>query len=459
MDCEKIKEYLRFMDWSKLKKYLDAQPLKGSDEASELLILAYHCDRVVRRRPGDDGVRRNKFLESLSEYFDSAGFGEAASGILEMRQQIAVIDEGYVAIYETEGQLPTATWTAQDRIAAVLVVLADSAKQIVTDMDRSVANAKALVPEPEVLNAEGKRYNPASQFHHLAIAAGNVLMMEAYRNDLFDANDQFVLPELPTPQKQEAMLITGKMLNANHWQQWKSIDETVRFLGGELRLVEGEPDWLGRVVVPEGVKVKKAIEFDMDVNAELYSILATERFDERQRQTFFELMVQTNLQEIIVDDETQEAPLAPAAFISVKEGHAAESLYRALAMPLEKAFLGDISIAEILRGFAVLHDIARKSYDTANVLFPYILEDDLRVRLSKQGMSMTAVDVFMRAATFGRSSRDLYDSPLIRRGSGKLTLFGWTMLFLDLPKVVLSTINRENKEGGFKSEVQHPWIQ
>ena len=57
MDVETINEVVRTLSWAKLKDHLDAHPLTTVDEAVQLFTLVYHSDRMVRRRPTDDGKR------------------------------------------------------------------------------------------------------------------------------------------------------------------------------------------------------------------------------------------------------------------------------------------------------------------------------------------------------------------------------------------------------------------
>ena len=444
MDVETINEVVRTLSWAKLKDHLDAHPLTTVDEAVQLFTLVYHSDRMVRRRPTDDGKRRDKFLNSLAEYLADCGYAEVADGIGEAREEFSVIDTGYSAIFDIERRLPTASWSSVERVSAAMSLLRVTLKQIEQDMDRSVEKAKALVPEPEILDPEGNRYNPASVFHNLAVAAGNIIMMEAYRANWFSDTEEVVLPQLPTIDEQGARPIIGNFATANNWQQWKAIDEKTRFLGGELRLVDGEPEWIGRIEVPAGTHVEQALEFDANVDAEVYCVLATERFDERQRQSFFGLMVQTNLSEKVARDPAGAVPMPPAAFISFAEGHASEALYRALSMPLEEARLGDLTVAELLRCYALLHTIADQLFRESGNLFPRITQDDLTQRLVRCGVSTPAAQAFLTTAIFRRSSRDLYDAPLIRCADGTLMLFGWTMLHLDLPKVVLSSMSRQD---------------
>lgn len=443
MDVETIKELIKTLSWRSLKNHLNSHPLKTVDEAVQLFTLVCHSDRMVRRRATDDGKRRDKFLDSLAKYFFDCDYEGVANGISEAREVFAVIDTGYSAIFDVEQRLPTASWSSVEKVSSAMALLSSALKQIEQDMNRSLENSDALEPEPKILDPEGRCYNPAGVFHHLAIATGNIIMMEAYRANWFSETDELVLPQLPNIDEQDARPILRNFATAHNWQQWKAVDEKVRFLGGDLRLVNGEPEWIGRIEIPSGVHVKQALEFDVNVDAEVYCVLATERFDERQRQTFFGLMAQTNISEKVTKESAEVDPVSPPAFISFAESHASETLYRALSMPLDDAQLGELTVAELLRGYSLLHLMADKLYRASDDLFPSFSQDELMHGLILGGLSSCAAQAFLVSATFRRSSRDLYDAPLIRCADGSLILFGWAMLHPDLPKVVLSSMSKK----------------
>lgn len=443
MNVEGVKKLVRALNWPKLKAHLQETPLTGGD-VDNLLEVVYHSDSMVRRRPNDDGTGRNKFLDALATHLGDAGHSDAVEVIGHMRVEFTAIDAGYIAIFESESQLPTSHLTAPQRIAATLTMLQSAAKQIKADVERSVAALLALTPEPAVTDPEGKRYNPGSVIHNLGAAAFNILMMEAYRDKYFNANDEIVLPELPVMTREESEPIVGNYVTASLWKLWKSVDEKTRFLGGTLKLVPGKPAWanpLDKNLEP----VVQSLEFEADLDIEGFAVMVAERFDERQRQTYLRLIGETNLSDRVAVDTAAEVPLAPKVFLSIEEGHAAVGLHHALSVELETALVPglQLTVMELLRGFASLQQLSMSHIEKAGDEFPRLTRADLERDLARWGLSPTAISQFLNIATFGRSSRDFFDCPLIKFAGGTFLLFGWTTARADLLKVVLSSIGSQ----------------
>ncbi|PHV30270.1 hypothetical protein CSQ94_27165 [Janthinobacterium sp. BJB312] len=446
MDVEEVKKIIKTLSWKKLKDFLEEHPLESMDDAVQLCTHVYQSDRMVRRRATDDGKQRDKFLNSLTAYLAECGYSDVANEINEARKEFSVIDAGYSAIFDLERRLPTAGWTSEKQVSSAMTLLSSTVKQIEQDIDRSIEKAKAVVPEQEILDPDGNRYNPNGVFHGLAIATGNIIMMEAYRSSWFTDADEILLPQLPTVDELDAYPIQGNFATASNWRQWKSADEKARFLGGKVRLIDGVPDWAKELEIPPAIHIKQALEFDANVGAEVYCVLASERFDERQRQSLVGLITQTNLVEKIAEKSAVGNLTLPAELLSFTEAHASETLYRALSVPLEEAELDDLTVAELLRGYALLHAIAEQFYRESSNLFPLLTQTELTERLTSNGLTDTAAHAFIRIATFKRSSRDLYDAPLIRCAGDTLMLFGWTMLHADLTKITLSSISALDKD-------------
>lgn len=444
MNVEHVKKLIRTLNWSKLAAHLQEPPLT-EDDVENLVEAVYHSDAMVRRRPNDNGMRRNEFLNALVHHLSSAGFSDAVKIIGALRIEFEAIDIGYAAIFESESQLPTSQWTGTQHITATLTMLQSAFKQIQADIARSVTAVPALTPEPKILDSEGNQYNPSGMLHNLAAAAFNILMMEAYRANYFNDEDEIVLPLLPTITERESEPIVSNYATAHLWKLWKTIDEKIRFLGGQIKVVHGKPTW----VDPSDKAfdaIETSLEFEANTDVEGFAVLAGERFDERQRQTYFRLITETNLSNHVAPSSAATVDLPPTTFLSIEEGHAAVGLHHALSVAIQTARVPgmQLTVSELLRGFSSLQSISRERLDKTDNPFPRLTRAELDCALRRWGLSSTAVDNFLSIATFRRSSRDLYDCPLIRCADGTFMLFGWTITYADLVKLVLSSISSQD---------------
>lgn len=57
MNVEEIKKLIRPLNWSKLEADLQKAPLTEED-VENLVDAVYHSDAVVRRRPNDNGIKK-----------------------------------------------------------------------------------------------------------------------------------------------------------------------------------------------------------------------------------------------------------------------------------------------------------------------------------------------------------------------------------------------------------------
>ncbi|CAJ7617690.1 Uncharacterised protein [Burkholderia pseudomallei] len=452
MKSDSVKYCLKTLSWPKLRAHLEETPLTQED-VNQLLTLVYHSDQMVRRRVRDNGKRRDELLDALTAFLRSLGYTEAADEIPKMREIFGRLDAGYAAIFESESRVPGNRFTATQRIAATLKVLENTALKIQSDIDRALKSIAALDPDLPVFDVDGNRYNPAAVFHNLAAAAGNIIMMEAYREEMFNERDEVVLPELPSMNYEEAEPVVGNFGTAHYWKLWKAVDERTRFLGGDLKMVTGKPSWFGRLAKVPSDDVDLALEFETNVDAEAYIMLAGERFDERQRQTLVRLFAETNISDRLITDDTKDVPLLPTGFLSLEEGNAAIALHHALSVSLETAQFGYLTVAEILRGYATLNRLSLASVAGAGAYFPRFSRAEIEAKLTRYGLSSSAAAAFISVATFNRKSRDLYDCPLIRCADDSLLLFGWTMTHADLAKIVLSAISGQEGDANGKGKI------
>lgn len=318
MDVELIKKLIKALNWKKLDAHLLESPL-SEDDVENLVKEVYHSDSMVRRRPNDTGMRRNQFLDALESRLRSSGFTDAVEAISDMRIEFEAIDTGYAAVFESERLLPTSQWTGPQRIAATLTMLQSAAKKIHADIGRSLTGVPALIPEPVISDLDGNRYNPNAVVHNLAAAAFNIFMMEAYRENYFNVEDEIVMPALPAMAEREAEPIVGNYATAHLWKLWKNVDEKTRFLAGQIKVIHDKPIWVGSND-KRLEDVDTTLEFEANLEAEALVVIAGERFDERQRQTLFRLITETNLSSKVALNSDATVDLPPASFLSIEEG-------------------------------------------------------------------------------------------------------------------------------------------
>ena len=438
LNQDKINTALKALDWPAVERELDAVSLT-EDDVEAALKLVLRSDRMVKRRPGDDGAARDLLLQRLQEYLRSHSFGEGADKVPELQGIFRKIDKGYLAIYASEAALEFTQLTPQQRIDSIFGALADVATSMKADFDRTLKQGKYISAGMKFEDATGTGYHPPAIFHGLTLAATDALLLEAYSNGYLQGG-VMVLP-VPGPSTATAIAAANvKLVNAGLWRRWKYVDEHHRYLGAKLEEFNPPelPDWVTQL--PPALSLTTVLEFLPDRDLTLMDHVATERFDQRMIQTLQEMLRGTNLLKIIAPKGAPQVPLPPKGTISMQEAHAGTLLGEYLSMPLDTTLAGSMFLHERLRGYAVLQQLAIDLFEKNKTYFPRISKADLEAELTRCGMSSKAVAAFIKEATFGKSNRDFYDQPLIQLQDGHYLLFGFALVEANLVKVMLSSL-------------------
>ncbi|MBO1017967.1 hypothetical protein IPU70_30730 [Achromobacter sp. SD115] len=446
LNQEKTKKALKSLNWPALREQLESIDLT-EDNLEVVLNLVLRCDSMIRRRPGDDGVKRDCLLAEFERYLQERCVAEAAGMVAFMHKTFRSIDKGYIAILSQEENLQFSNLSPEKRVSSILSFLSSVGKQLKLDQDRAVKGAKVLSSNITVEDVNGTSYNPDAAYHGLTLAATDALQLEGYRHSYFDATGELVLP-VPMPvSNADKAAAELKLFNAILWRRWKTVDERVRLSQASLKEWETPqlPEWVKGL--SEGAKIVTAFEFRPHSEIVLMDVIATERFDVRMVQTFQEILFNTDVPKVIASRSAPEVKLPPHGVVSVEEVHAGTMLSQYLCLPLDKTKAGSLLLSERLRGYAVLKLILTSAVGADGTYFPVFTRGKIHAELIRFGLSEASADIFIKTATFNRSSRDLYDQPMIRLASGSYLLFGFSIVSSNLVKLMLSSL--ENAKHSF----------
>ena len=442
-DNDNLKNLIRQLNFKKIKHSLDALP--ATDDAfMRIARFIYHTDTIVRRRPGDDGIKRDKFLSEIADYYESRGVAIARDTIAEMRVHLLKIDYGYVEIHSVVAQLDSAKLSAEERISGMFAVLDDVIRKTLDHTDKKAeASAGVMGPERNLRDDEGNEYDPNALIHALSIASGDVLMLEAYTKQWFDEDARINIPDLPSPSDEASKAVEANLANARTWRLWKNVDERVRHLGGTLeQYSDNLPDWAKnvRTHVPN---IEIFFEFKPEVVAEQYDILANERFDTITKQNLLKLFRETNAAKKVAKNR-DKVPLPPRGLVSMDEAISAISISHFTKINTLTSSAGGLLLSERLRGYAVLQLLVVELEKEQKTFFPRVSHARLLQELERCGLNDTVAQTFLKKATFSKTSKDLYDHPLIKTTDGHYYLFGCSLVAADLTKAMFSVLAHEN---------------
>lgn len=439
---EKIIEIIRQLNFKKLKKTLDPLPAT-EDVFMKFALLSYHADTIVRRRPGDDGLKRDKFLIDLGNYYEGRGLESAIDLIEQMRVELLKIDAGYVHVHSVVPQMVSAQFSPEQRISGMFAALDRVIRTALQDVDTKVeASAGVMGPDRNLKDSNGNSYDPHALIHGLSIAAGDVLMLEAYGDKWFDDKKRMVLPTLVPVTESIIKAVDANLFNANRWRLWKNIDERIRYLGGNLEHFTQEfPDWCNNIKTNH-TEIKTAFEFKPEISAEQFDILANERFDAIVQQNILKLFRETNAAQAF-NNPQGDVPIAPQGYVSFDEAFSAFALSHFTKIEKLDSFAGGLLLSERLRGYAVLRLLVVELEEEQKTYFPIVSLERLTLELQRYGLVSEVAMTFIDKATFGIGSKDLYDQPLIKTLDGNYLLFGCSLFLCDLTKTMFSALSME----------------
>lgn len=451
--AEAIKVAIRQCSWKKLKVILDTRP--ATHEVFEgFAMLLWHADSMVCRRPGDDGRKRDQLLASFGTYYEAHGVTNAVSDVEEMRSELLKIDRGYQEIHSVIPKMKSVEFTPEERIAGIFGALDYAIRQTLKDANKKIDTMAVIGVNRNLQDAENNSYDPNSNTHGLAVAAGDVLMLEAYRNEWFDDSDRITLPKSQRVADDVVSATVANLFNANMWRMWKNVDERVRFLGGDLKdLSSSLPAWASQIRAKNpDINIDAAFEFTPNIKAEHFEILANERLDRILEQNLQKILRETNVREKVASRNDAVA-LPPNGLVSIDEAHAGATLGQLTKTNITRTSAGPLLLSERLRGYAVLKLLIVRLEKEQKTYFPRVARTQLLEELTRCGLTIEAATKFIDLTTFRRSSRDLYDHPLVKTVDDNYFLFGSSLVMADLVKIVFSSLSNEGSVIADKGEI------
>lgn len=436
-----VKGAVETLAWEPLREHLDTLSL--DDAAVDFLAgqVRRSSSLILRRADDTRESARTSFLQALREYVATKLGDAAGDRIHQQLELLRKIEQGYRGILESLAQAEISKLPLERRLAAYVEYAAHEYSAHLAKHDEAVkAGGELVLPQGVLLVAEsGQQYSIDQAISGIVQTLGMTLLMEAYRNDLFDKRGSVKLPTAGFSVTEEERQLAG----SNHalaacWMYWERLEERLRFLGGALKeySASDQPAWM-----PE--KKRQLYEFG-PVETEFFDFAANERLNEKLFQTHMELSFETNVEQVAVGIK-DPAPMLPEAWVSVAEMHAAVALSDILNYSIteDATTAAGLNVVEWLRGYAVLKQLAEDRRADIGGQIPHVFfapVDDLIGVLTRSGLSDEAARRFIDGASFARTSKDLFDCPLVKTSDGRLMVLAFALYSANLPRIILSSM-------------------
>lgn len=427
------------MDWSLLRDHLDE--IEVTEEVGDALLgYVKRAERIICPYPNPSRqTSRTALLEALIAYSDAHGVSKLAEDTRQFLEFLGAAETGYGEILQRRTRLDMASLTAEERALGVMRLAALTSVKIEDAVHKRLEERGALTADMAQIELAGSSVDVDALTAAMTNAASMTLMIEAYQGEWFNAKDVLVLPSVPSFDPLLLPACELGVISAMSWSYWKRIEESVRFLDGQLQTFTGSE------LPASVVDYNKATEYSQpNPIIEVWDHISNKRLERYLTQSFFEMMGQTNLSDKATG-LSQPLKIEPGALVSADEGHAAVMLCHALSRQImdDKREYHGLRLVEWLRGYAVLQQYVRdNSNDTdPESLLVRVDKRGLKDLLNRFGLADSKATKFISLTLFRRSSRDLFDHPVIETKGDFYLLFGPALKTAGLSQVILSTLS------------------
>ena len=452
-----VKSSLSELNWNKLQTHL--QDISFTcDHLTELLSHIRRFSDLICKHPRKPyEKKRNQFFKSLQSFVKTQLGNKAESDFLQEVQLIQTIESVYRGILDILKKCSISQQPAPVRVSASISRACFQYKEFKRRYGLALSKAKGLNMTTGVLIEcdDGSRISPDAILQALIETVGMTLIMEAYQNNWFD-DDIVILPNLPSVGDKERYQLGSTEQLALSWRHWQRVEKRRRFLDGDLlRYSEDNrppelPDQFAALFEyrprEEGLSER-----------EVYDFLANTRLIHRLIQTFAEIEFETGIPAHTVGI-AGGAALPPEQVVSTEEYHACISLSGLLGYSVfeDDERPGGLRLVEWVRGYVVLKEIVKGRTNTFHAS-----ADNYAVLLTKQelidalimcGLDNDGARQFVAKTCLHRSSRDLFDCPLVRIRPSKYLIFGPAVINLNVSMAILSNLSSRREALGHKGK-------
>lgn len=454
---QSVKEALEALSWEKLIVELNAVQFDGTvaDELSGFVLRS--TGLLLKRSDASRTSARSRLFQNVADYCANRGGPECAGKLRTAFDTIELIDRGYHGILDMLERCDVSKLAPEVRASACIDRTAIEYAEVMKRAQEAVLSLPELfdAQNPVLQGEDGATFSTDGAVNVLVETLTMALVMESYRNGwVAKDDDRVILPAWRDVDDQQRYMAGSTGILAAFWRVWQRVEERRRYFGGSLK--EYVPPNRPPNFPPEYPEDATIIVLEPDMKWEVVDFVANERVNSYLFQNFMHLIHSTN----VVDRETGidgQAVLLPDAFVSTAEVHAGIAMSELLGFAIhedQQRYAG-LRLVEWLRGFAILQCLAEQAWDassgTPESLIQFTTRAELAARLGRLGFAPDTALEFIRRATLRRSSRDMFDCPLIGVGEDDLIVFGPAVRSSNLTRVVLSAFSsfgaRVNRKG------------
>ncbi|KTW00465.1 hypothetical protein SB4_07095 [Sphingomonas sanguinis] len=435
---ETVKQTLEKYDRKKLIAHLASVRLDG-EAVDRLVAIMREGGLPLIKHPNPTAhTKRVSCLAAVEHHIESALGTDEADKVRDFMALVERIEQGYRQILAASDASDGAKLDPAVRVSALL-------ESGARESGAHQARLMEVLGEGGVLDGhglslpgarEGERIDPEVPVDSAVQSVTMSLLMQGYRQRWFDANGALEIPAPVAVGDAEIEAVHPILYYAQSWRFWEHIEEDTRYFGGDVVRLDANAipeDWRAQGVEEVWRHDPEWLEWSR------IDFAANQRLAQQLGQNYFEVVhsgVAAKATGI-----AGSAALAPTAFITVEEMHSLWALRQALSIEptqhCERYF--NLTLIEWLRGYSALRALAADT-DAAGGIQVMPRRDLIRT-LQRLGLAGRAAETFIGHALLCRSSRDLFDTPLIAVEGEQVLLYGPSLAAMIPAQVMLSRLS------------------
>ena len=388
-----------------------------SDRIAEMAGLIRRAGALIHQRPDPAGqTARDAFLDAIWLHFVAIAPPTALGPLDEAIATIRTAERGHLLILGALDRSPVAKLPLAERLAAATARAEASLAELQSLMDKALADNPTLVVPGGIrlIDDNGTPVSGDAVLTAIVEGLSGTLKMEGFAARLFEKSGRIILPALPDADSAAIALVGMMQMLGMSWLRWERLHKTARYLDRPIRVLTGGdrppncPDEISTVFA-------RPDEFDS------IDWIANERAIDRESIAHADMVLTTDVADRVKGIGGTVAA-APAEWISAEEVAQCLSLSESVGFPVmeDKERHGGLRLIQWVRGFTALAAWADAATLTGGLLRTDHAE--LHALLTKVSLTPSEADIFLDAASFARTSRDLFDTPLVRTEQGWLVV-------------------------------------
>lgn len=398
--------------WSATKSYLDEFE-KNDGIALDIAVTLRRTTRLILKHPTGT-QERDALFDQLLDYL----VGLAPATVEPVARAIEIIrfsEDGYHGILSLFESSAAASLTPTARVWLALTGCADTFDLIGEEQQRLQSSGVEVVTHSgPALDVLGDVAIVADDVNDaFVVTTTSIMLMAAISAGWCDESGYIVLPMRDVPQETNKLALDEDRLLAASWAKWRLFEEGLRYLGGDLVLLQHDDFDEVRLVQDERLHGVAA-----------YMYLANERL----RAKFFSRYQFLKDSRIVNTTDRQDAELPPRAYLSYREAASLQLLSEMFSTEFsnDASSYGGLRVVEWLRAYSILQALAEENVKALGRggLTQGRTREEVRDALVYGGLTPSSADAAIKVFTLRRDSVDLFDAPIVLLANGQLMLFG-----------------------------------